>query len=84
MSDITIMVRNAATGSVVEVELPDDAQMRDLLPILAEKLQILDAGKLRLRNKTQNFEYNDTDTLAERETKSKDVCLLSHEVIQGL
>ena len=84
MSDISIKVRNAATGSVVEAELPDDAQMGDLLPILAEKLEIRDAGQLRLKNKTQDFEYNDTDTLAGRGTNANDICLLSHEVIQGV
>ncbi|MGE5341249.1 MAG: hypothetical protein ACM3SY_07180 [Candidatus Omnitrophota bacterium] len=83
MSDISIIVRHAATGRVVEVELPDDAQMRELLPILAEKLEIQNAGQLRLTNKNQHFEYNDTDTLAGRGTVPKDICLLNHEVIQG-
>lgn len=83
MGDISIIIRNAATGSTVEVELPDDVQMRDLLPVLAEKLLISDACNLRLSNKTQNFGYNDSDTLVGRKTNPKDVCLLSHEVIQG-
>lgn len=83
MADISIIVRDAATGARTEVEVPDDVQMRDLLPTLAENLKIEDAGELRLQNKTQNFEYNDTDTLVGRETKPNDVCLLSYEVIQG-
>lgn len=83
MGDISIMVRNAATGNVVEAELPDDAQMRELLPTLAERLEIRNAGQLRLKNKTQNFEYNDTDTLVGRHTNPGDVCMLSHEVVQG-
>jgi hypothetical protein len=84
MGDISIRVRHAATGVVVEAELPDDEQMKVLLPILAEKLSIQNAGELRLKNKTRNFEYNDTDTLAGKGTKTNDLCLLSHEVVQGI
>lgn len=83
MADISIVVRNAATGKKSEVELPDDVPMKDLLPPLAESLAIQDAGKIKLQNKTQQFEYNDMDTLAGRGTEHNDVCLLSYEVIQG-
>jgi hypothetical protein len=83
MPDVTIEVRNAATGQKYVVELPDDAQMRELLPTLAEKLSIRDAGKLKLFNKVQQFEYNDSDTLAGRGTRNNDICLLSYDVIYG-
>ncbi|MCP4218242.1 MAG: hypothetical protein GY765_26640 [bacterium] len=46
MGDITIIVRNAATGSKNEVELPNDAEMRSLLPILGEKLKMSDTSSL--------------------------------------
>lgn len=79
MAALNINVRDGVTGKEVTVELPDDVPMRDLLTALTNELQITQAGHRKLINKSQNFEYNDDDTLSSRGTKLKDNCLLTYE-----
>jgi hypothetical protein len=94
MAQITINVRDTILGIKQEVQLPDDIPMTELLPILSiemrrsvrvryeERVRVRyeeSPEDFRLTNKTQNFEYNPTDTLADRGTKEGDLCLLAYE-----
>ena len=79
MASIDIHVKDVVTGKVVEMELPDDVPMRDLLPEVTNKLGIRDAGGHKLSNKTKGFEYNEEDTLASKGTEKGDKCELAYE-----
>jgi len=79
---IVIDVENAMSGMTAELELPKDSPMRDLLPAIAEQMDMKPQG-LQLRNKTQGFTYGEMDTLASRNTKEKDHCQLSAVAEQG-
>ena len=73
---IIIDVENGMTGATAELELPVSAPMHDLLPAIAQQLQMQPNG-LQLRNKNQGFTYAEMDTLASRNTRHKDFCQLS-------
>jgi hypothetical protein len=79
MADINLNIRDGVTGKEVDAELPDDIPIRDLLPAITNELDIPQAGNRKLINKSQQFEYNDEDSLASRDTQPNDVCLLTYE-----
>ena len=79
MANLNLKIRDGVTGKEVEAELPDDVPIRDLLPAITNELDIMQAGNRKLINKTQNFEYNDDDTLSSRGTAESDSCLLTYE-----
>ncbi|MGB0839163.1 MAG: EsaB/YukD family protein [Chitinophagales bacterium] len=83
MANITIVLKDSTTGREVEIELPNDLPIRDLLPAITHALGIEYAEQRQLQNKTQSFDYLEADTLATRQTKNGDLCILKYETIQG-
>lgn len=83
MSEITIILKDSTTGKEVEIELPANEPMKNLLPAITEHLGIEYAEQRQLQNKTQSFDYLEYDTLTDRGTKSFDLCILKYETIQG-
>ena len=92
MPDITITIHDTISRKRTEVEVPDDVPMSELLLVICEQLNPQADGSppdgafsnFQLTNKTQNFEYNDEDTLASRETQPDDVCLLGYDFDAGV
>ncbi len=83
MSSITVLLKDSTTGKEVEIELPDNVIIKDLLPAITHALGIDYAEQRQLQNKTQAFDYLEIDTLKSRETKEYDICILKYETIQG-
>ena len=83
MANITIILKDSTTGREVEVELPADIPIKDLLPAITHNLGIEYAEQRQLQNKTQLFDYLEADTLASKKTKNHDLCILKYETIQG-
>ncbi len=83
MAEITIILKDSTTGREVEIELPDHVEVRNLLPAITHALGIEYAEQRQLQNKTQSFDYLETDTLRSRATYDGDLCLLKYETIQG-
>lgn len=83
MSNVTITLKDSTTGREVEIELPVNAPIRDLLPAITDALGIDYAEQRQLQNRTQAFDYIETDTLASRNTQDGDLCILKYETIQG-
>ncbi len=83
MAYITITLKDSTTGKEVELELPDDVSIRELLPAITETLGIEHAEQRQLQNKTQSFDYLEQDTLSSRHTREDDLCILKYETIQG-
>ena len=83
MANITIVLKDSTTGRELEIELPNDAPIRDLLPAITNALGIEHAEQRQLQNKTQSFDYLEYDTLASRGTRLNDLCILKYETIQG-
>ena len=84
MPMLEIKLKDTVTGKIYDVELPDDVELRDLLPTLAEKTGLQDTGGHKLRNSTKGFEYNENDTLAGRGTEQGDKCEIAYEPEFGL
>lgn len=83
MATITIILKDSTTGRELEIELPNDAPVRDLLPAITNALSIEHAEQRQLQNKTQSFDYLEYDTLKSRNTRNNDLCILKYETIQG-
>lgn len=83
MSNITIILKDSTTGREVEIELPHEVAIKELLPAITNALGIEYAEQRQLQNKTQSFDYLESDTLASRETQEYDLCILKYETIQG-
>jgi len=83
MLPITILLKDSTTGKEVEIELPSDVLIKDLLPAITHALGIDYAEQRQLQNKTQAFDYLETDTLRSRHTRMNDMCILKYETIQG-
>jgi len=83
MAEIKIRLRDSVTEKQVEVELPDDVAVKNLLPEITRELGVKESIQHRLTNKTQGFEYNEDDTLASRGTKPDAECVLAYEIVQG-
>jgi hypothetical protein len=79
MANLNLKIRDGVTGKEVDAELPEDVPISDLLPAITNELEITQAGNRKLVNKSQNFEYNDEDTLSSRGTVEGDNCLLTYE-----
>jgi len=82
-NEITIILKDSTTGREVEVELPLDIEIDELLPAITQALGIEYAEQRQLQNKTQAFDYAENDTLRSRHTRDGDMCLLKYETIQG-
>ncbi len=87
---IQVEVVDLASGNSRTVALPEDTAMRDLLPVLVERLAIpTDSGrglrtyKLTHKSPGPQFEYQDDDTLASRGTQEGDVLGLGVDFIAG-
>ena len=83
MQEIIITLKDSTTGREVDVELPADVPISDLLPAITHELGIDYAEQRHLQNKSQLFDYNENDTLASRATEEYDLCILKYETIQG-
>lgn len=83
MADITIILKDSTTGREVEIELPDNEAIQELLPAITHTLGIEYADQRQLQNKSQSFDYLESDTLRSRGTRHHDICILKYETIQG-
>ncbi len=83
MSEVTIVLKDSITGREVEMELPDYEPIRDLLPAITHALGIEYAEQRQLQNRSQAYDYLETDTLKSRGTRNQDICILKYETIQG-
>jgi hypothetical protein len=75
----TIRIKDEITGKEMEAELPNDVEMKDLLPALLSELGVKSLAKQRLKNISQDFQYDNDDTLAARGTMNQDYCSLHYE-----
>lgn len=72
------------------VEVPDDGRIDALCAALGEEFKIPTVDSegspvsYKLENETQKFVYKDSDTLASRDTKPNDSCVLTYEYAPGL
>ena len=83
MAEIIITLKDSTTGREVVVELPDNVPVKTLLPQITEGLGIENAEQRQLQNKTQSFDYLESDTLESKGTQAYDLCILKYETIQG-
>ncbi len=83
MSFVTIILKDSATGRQVKIELPDNEPIAELLPAITHHLGIEYAEQRQLQNKSQSFDYLESDTLHSRQTRTNDLCILKYETIQG-
>lgn len=83
MSYITIVLKDSTTGKEVDIELPDNVTIKELLPAITHALGIDYAEQRQLQNRTQSFDYLENDTLRSRKTNENDLCILKYETIQG-
>lgn len=83
MADIEVEIRDVVTGEAIEAELPDDQPISVLLPVITDQLGITEAGRHKLVNKSQKFEYNEDDTLGSRNTRPNDNLALSYDATFG-
>jgi hypothetical protein len=92
MADIAVKIVRLPQGQMIDVELPDDARVGDLLPVLAERLgeQAQEGGatiyKLGYKGPTppEQFSFADDDTLAGRGAKPGCILTFTKEFIAGL
>ena len=91
MADIQVTIVMPATQARHTVELPDDAQISQLLPAIAESLSIeKQAGgvtEYKLSYKGPQppdpFDFKDDDTLASRGVKAGATLAFTHSFIAG-
>lgn len=83
MPTTTILLKDSTTGKEVEIELPENVLIKELLPAITHALGIDYAEQRQLQNKSQAFDYLETDTLRSRNTGMNDLCILKYETIQG-
>ncbi|HRI28093.1 MAG TPA: EsaB/YukD family protein [Chitinophagales bacterium] len=57
MSYITIVLKDSTTGKEVDIELPDNVTIKELLPAITQALGIDYAEQRQLQNRTQAFDY---------------------------
>jgi hypothetical protein len=89
MAQISVTLVRADTNQEYDVELPDDANMQELLPALVKQLGLPLTGPdgnqvaYELSNKRTGREYKEADTLGSAGTKSGDVILLTSTFVAG-
>ena len=91
MAEIRVTIVELATNKRTDVRLPDDAAVRQLLPVLAEKLGIeQQAGgvaeyKLSYKgpNPPEPSDIKDDDTLAGKGVKEGSTLGFTHSFIAG-
>ena len=89
MAQISVTLVRADTNQEYDVELPDDANMQELLPALVKQLGLPLTGPdgnqvaYELSNKRTGREYKETCTLGSAGTKSGDVILLTSTFVAG-
>lgn len=89
MSQISVTLVRADTNQEFDVELPDDAQIQELLPALVKELGLPLTGPdgnqvaYELSNKRTGREYKEADSLGSAGTKSGDVLLLTSTFVAG-
>ena len=89
MSQISVTLVRADTNQEFDVELPDDANIQELLPALVKELGLPltgpDGNQVadELSNKRTGREYKEGDSLGSAGTKSGDVLLLTSTVVAG-
>lgn len=89
MAQISVSLIRADTNQEFEVELPDNASIKELLPALVKELGLPLKGpdgnvvSYEISNKRTGFEYKEHDTLQSRSTKPGDVILLTSTFVAG-
>ena len=89
MAQITVTIIRADTNQEYEVELPNNAPLEELLPQLVNQLGLPLVGpdgnriSYELSNKRTGQEYKENRTLADYNTKSGDVLLLTSTFVAG-
>jgi hypothetical protein len=89
MGQLSVTLVRADTNQEFDVELPDDAPIRELLPALVKELGLPLTGPdgnavaYELSNKRTGKEYKDKETLASLQTKGGDVLLLTSTFVAG-
>lgn len=75
---ISISLKNAVTSQKFALDLPSDVRMIELLPALAEKLEITNGSDFILMNATKKFHYQSHDSFISTNTKDFDYCILEY------
>ena len=89
MSQISVTLVRADTNQEFDVELPDDANIQELLPALVKELGLPLTGPdgnqvaYELSNKRTGREYTENDSLGSAGTKAGDVILLTSTFVAG-
>ena len=89
MSQVSITLVRADTNQEFDVELPDDANISELLPALVKELGLPLTGPdgnqvaYELSNKRTGRELKEADSLGSASTKTGDVLLLTSTFVAG-
>lgn len=89
MAQLSVTLVRADTNQEFDVELPDDAPIRELLPALVKELGLPLTGPdgnpvaYELSNKRTGKEYKEKETLSTLQTKAGDVLLLTSTFVAG-
>ena len=89
MGQLSVTLVRADTNQEFDVELPDDAPIRELLPALVKELGLPLTGPdgnpvaYELSNKRTGKECKDKETLSSLGTKAGDVLLLTSTFVAG-
>jgi len=89
MSQVSITLVRADTNQEFDVELPDDANISELLPALVKELGLPLTGPdgnqvaYELSNKRTGRELKENDSLGTASTKTGDVLLLTSTFVAG-
>jgi len=90
MAQVSVTLVRADTNQEFDVELPDDANIRELLPALVKELGLPLTGPdgnqvaYELSNKRTGKEYKEDQTLGSAGTKTGDSLLLTSTFVAGV